>query len=253
MSSSPHRTAVCPGGFQPFESSCYRLVSDSTANGYAARTECQQLANDSHLAFIKSKSEMNFLLDLAKGRGVDQDYWFGLTHTNDEDHPHWLDGSPLGNFTAWDYFGVFDEHSPCVRLRRRSEYLWNDRRCDLMFGYICEVERSTDDVIPLTTPSPKAAAPPTPTVKAVGFKSGPANMAAPVDNHLLRSVKTRSLIRCAQYCLEHNACAGFNYQLDQSQSQGAALGELLRFCELLARQFSDEELVERRGYKNYRV
>ncbi|XP_038073435.1 mucin-17-like [Patiria miniata] len=131
---------VCPGGFQSFESSCYRLVSDSPTDGYTARTECQQLASDSHLAFIQSQSEMTFLQGLAISQGVDEDYWFGLTYTNDTDHPHWLDGSLLGNFTAWDRYGAFNNARQCVRLRRDDNYLWNDRYCSTQFGYICEVE-----------------------------------------------------------------------------------------------------------------
>ena len=85
------------------------------------------------------------LQELAQERAVDDDYWFGLTHVDDVDNPQWLDGSPLGDFTAWDHFGPFDEAFPCVRLRRDSDYLWNDRDCDSKFGYICELESKSFD------------------------------------------------------------------------------------------------------------
>ncbi|XP_022111780.1 regenerating islet-derived protein 3-gamma-like isoform X2 [Acanthaster planci] len=239
---------VCPSGFTSFESSCYRLVSDSPTDGYTARNECQNLAPDSHLGYIQSQAEQTFLQEWAKEHGVRIDYWFGLTYTSDVDHPMWLDGSPIGNYTAWDRFGPLDEESPCVRLRRSSDYLWNDRNCDNRFGYICELERSDNDVVPLPTPTREPASP-TSYTNSGNFKAGSANMAAPTDNYLLRRLTVASLIRCSQYCLKYNACASFNYKLDQSQRD---FQELLHSCELLSKQFSDDTLIQNKGFKHYR-
>ncbi|XP_071791548.1 macrophage mannose receptor 1-like isoform X1 [Asterias amurensis] len=237
---------VCPDGFELFESSCYYLLSETLTDGYNSRNACAiNVHPGSHLAFIESRSIQTFLKSLIMSRESTVDFWFGLTYTSDEDHLEWLDGRPLGNFTSWDRFGVFDEKSPCVRLRRRSDYSWNDRPCTgHEFGSVCEIEKTQ-----AVTPTPSVTAPPAPSpqTKEAVFKASPSNMAAPTGSHHLQSMSALSLFRCATFCLRHNNCASFNYKSAEGRDK------LSSFCELYSMHFPDEELSVKPGYRYYRV
>ncbi|XP_071791546.1 uncharacterized protein [Asterias amurensis] len=136
---------VCPDGFQFFQTSCYRAFSEEPINGLDARAVCAQLSSDTHLVFIESQSEQTFLQEFVQALGVVMDFWIGLTITSDGDH-EWLDGAPLGSFSVWDSTGHQNMH-PCIRLRRVAEYTWNDRPCDVEYGYICEMEMTAQATI----------------------------------------------------------------------------------------------------------
>ncbi|XP_033629561.1 C-type lectin lectoxin-Phi1-like [Asterias rubens] len=245
-SAEVHPEVVCPDGFELFESSCYYLLSETLTDGNNSRNACAiNVHPGSHLAFIENRSVQTFLKSLIMSGESTVDFWFGLTYTSDEDHPEWLDGRPLGNFTAWDHFGVFDEKSPCVRLRRRSDYSWNDRPCTgHEFGSVCEIERTQ-----AVTPTPSVTAPPAPSpqTKEAVFKASPSNMAAPTGSHHLQSMSALSLFRCATFCLRHNNCASFNYKSAEGRDK------LSSFCELYSMHFPDEELTVKPGYRYYRV
>ncbi len=113
----------CPDGYVEFESSCYKVYTDSKY-AYAASDACAE--DGAHLAYITSQAEQDFVA----GQSV-ASTWIGLRKLVKEDAYSWPDGTPL-DFTMWqrgEPMGLDCINIMCVRLGRVSDYNWTDSWC----------------------------------------------------------------------------------------------------------------------------
>ena len=115
-----------------FESSCYEVFTDEI-KGTDAKTVCTA---NSHLVYIETEDEQDFLEERLKDKHPDTDFWIGLTEYVDEDLRlwEWLDGSALPYWRSVPS----DSDGPCFRMRRGSDYAWDDKNCNDDNGIICE-------------------------------------------------------------------------------------------------------------------
>ncbi|XP_066299250.1 C-type lectin domain family 19 member A-like [Branchiostoma lanceolatum] len=67
-------------------------------------------------------------------------FWIGLHDRREEGTFEWVDGAPLGNFSAWGG-GQPDDHESaedCVHYQLNVES-WNDAPCHHHMPFICQV------------------------------------------------------------------------------------------------------------------
>ena len=64
--------------------------------------------------------------------------WIGLTRIGDD--IAWWDGTRVA-YTNWGS-SPYNDLAPCIRMRRRRSYEWNDEDCFDDQGYICEFENA---------------------------------------------------------------------------------------------------------------
>jgi hypothetical protein len=102
----------------------------------AARAACQQRYAD--LLVLEQLDEHDLLLQQLDVPGGLR-WWIGLHDLDLEGAHTWVDGAPLAQSTAnWDV-GQPDNYNgneDCVELQVEGE--WNDLRCDIKRGFVCE-------------------------------------------------------------------------------------------------------------------
>ncbi|XP_038073436.1 snaclec 3-like [Patiria miniata] len=217
----------CPDGFTYFEYSCYKIHVSPELDWPGARDACAAGSNGSHLVYIHSEAEQSFLrglaLEASAGSGVH--LWIGVTAAVNGSL-EWLDGSRL-TYTAWDEDGPRANGRDCVRLRPDKDYLWNDRFCYIMYGYICEQASSSCHATSTDFTRPTSV-----------------GMAATSDEYLIRSTMTSSLSRCSHVCSKNEDCKSFNYDVASAPGK--------RTCELFSAVFEDSEMEARPGFAYYK-
>ena len=104
--------------------------------------QCQKLGGK--LVKIESEDENEFIRTeylSTSGR-----YWIGLSDHVNEGHWKWTDGTKLTGYENWGS-GQPNNHlynQDCVAIRKgilvgvNYEGEWNDEKCTLILGYICE-------------------------------------------------------------------------------------------------------------------
>ncbi|XP_048363882.1 collectin-12 [Sphaerodactylus townsendi] len=127
----------CPVNWKNFTGNCYYFSSERDIFE-GAKHSCEETS--SHLVFINSKDEQQWLKKQIAGKGS---FWIGLTDLEREDEWQWLDGTSP-EYTNWKA-GQPDNwnhgHGPgedCAGLIHAG--LWNDFHCQDVNSFICEKE-----------------------------------------------------------------------------------------------------------------
>ena len=112
--------------------SCYD-VNINAITGNDAKTACQ---GKSHLVYIESRGEQEYLESILAENYERMDFWIGLTRYSDYDIGlwEWLNGVALPFWTQ----DPFNDNEPCFRMARVASYKWSDWSCEVPFGFICE-------------------------------------------------------------------------------------------------------------------
>ncbi|KAJ8041520.1 Macrophage mannose receptor 1 [Holothuria leucospilota] len=127
--------ADCPSGYiKKLKDSCYKITNSSQrATPYGARSDCN--ADSSHLVFIETKEENDFLVREA---GSNSEYWIGI---HERPNLFWDNGNQVTFANIYpDDWRTFDEDTGCYRMSDNSARYWFDTDCSVQYGYICECE-----------------------------------------------------------------------------------------------------------------
>ncbi|KAJ8041528.1 Macrophage mannose receptor 1 [Holothuria leucospilota] len=126
-----------PGYNYSFNGSSYKFVNSSqmAATRLDARTDCER--DSSHLVFIESKDENDFLAEKTRGSVP---YWIGLF--SPKRHIFWDNNVSEMTFANLDLGrrGTFNDHSGCFQMSASGERHWLDKPCEKKDGFICEYE-----------------------------------------------------------------------------------------------------------------
>ncbi|XP_035669067.1 uncharacterized protein LOC118411132 [Branchiostoma floridae] len=142
----------CPlADYVSFNGVCYKDFAVYT-NFYTARQTC---ATDGGLLAMPKDSAINtFIHELA---GVNERRWIGLTDEDTEGEWVFEDGTTLASarYSNWqpsqpdNHNGIED----CVEVLGGAEHYWSDRACNVRLpGFICQLDRETTTIAPVTTP-----------------------------------------------------------------------------------------------------
>ncbi|XP_064018396.1 macrophage mannose receptor 1 isoform X1 [Pogoniulus pusillus] len=114
---------------------------------------CRAIGGD--LASITSKEDQYVIWRSIASNGLyRQHFWMGLYYLNPDDGFVWSDGSPV-RYENWG-FGEPNNYQGielCAELSGDSSMLWNDRHCDYLYGWICQIRKGAS-VKPEPTESP---------------------------------------------------------------------------------------------------
>ncbi|KAI8509703.1 hypothetical protein Bbelb_121310 [Branchiostoma belcheri] len=132
--------AFCPKCYHEWRGACYGVFSSHKNFSEAAAT-CRR--DGGTLAMPRDAETDNFLFELVKSIDAHSTFWIGLTDLYKEGTFEWVDGTPLGNFSAWgveqpdNYMGKED----CVHFRNKpsGNHDWNDLECSLYINFMCQV------------------------------------------------------------------------------------------------------------------
>ncbi|XP_060602258.1 perlucin-like protein [Ruditapes philippinarum] len=141
----------CPNGFVRHDDSCY-IASHDLANWPDALVYCE--AYGSHLTFIETEREQNFLTNYIKlfnGSSTDHDYyyWIGGTDAVSETEWIWAKAVTPVKYTHWrpgepdNNPGHASKHQDCMAIYG-STGLWDDGWCETEHNFICEIELDVD-------------------------------------------------------------------------------------------------------------
>ena len=99
-------------------------------NHASAVSACSQ--HGSHLVFIESKEEQDFIAGSAKA-----DVWIGLANSS-FDEARWLDGTiaTYNNLKP----SSFNDNGICFQILLEYASSWSDKECSRQFRYVCEKE-----------------------------------------------------------------------------------------------------------------
>uniref|UniRef100_A0A8B9SG96 C-type lectin domain-containing protein n=1 Tax=Anas platyrhynchos TaxID=8839 RepID=A0A8B9SG96_ANAPL len=114
---------------------------------------CRSIGGD--LASINGKEEQYVIWrSIANNGYYHQHFWMGLYYLNPDDGFVWSDGSPV-RYENWG-FGEPNNYQGielCAEISGDSSMLWNDRHCDYLYGWICQIRKGAS-VKPEPTESP---------------------------------------------------------------------------------------------------
>ncbi|CAM4522259.1 unnamed protein product [Caretta caretta] len=117
---------------------------------------CRAVGGD--LATINGKEEQYVIWrSVVKNGYYHQKFWIGLYYLNPDDGFAWSDGSPM-IYTNWAYGepNNYQGMELCAELSGDSSMLWNDRHCDYVYDWICEIKKGAKvKPEPTEPPSPK--------------------------------------------------------------------------------------------------
>uniref|UniRef100_K7FQV1 C-type mannose receptor 2 n=1 Tax=Pelodiscus sinensis TaxID=13735 RepID=K7FQV1_PELSI len=126
----------CEPSWQPFQSSCYRLVGEKKSWQDAKKT-CLRGGGD--LVSIHTLSELEFVTKHIKGFEDVEELWIGLNDLKLQMNFEWSDGTPV-RFTYWHPFepnNFRDSMEDCVTIWG-PEGRWNDSPCNQTLPSICK-------------------------------------------------------------------------------------------------------------------
>ena len=118
-----------------YNGSCY-IFNSMELNYDDATIFCE--SKYSHLVYIGTENEQEFIENTIKSIKQNLDYWIGLTVIGNTSVPIWLDNSSL-SYNKLHEQHAFDEMSKCFRIKHGS-YKWHDNDCNEEHGSICERE-----------------------------------------------------------------------------------------------------------------
>ncbi|EMP36986.1 Macrophage mannose receptor 1, partial [Chelonia mydas] len=126
----------CQRGWKRHGFHCY-MIASTFASFYEANQTCGR--NQAYLATVENR----------KNGYYHQKFWIGLYYLNPDDGFAWSDGSPM-IYTNWAYGepNNYQGMELCGELSGDSSMLWNDRHCDYVYDWICEIKKEykvTDD------------------------------------------------------------------------------------------------------------
>ncbi|CAC5395519.1 unnamed protein product [Mytilus coruscus] len=126
---------ACSNGWMSFSNHCYLFVYGKFT-WENAKIECQN--KDAHLVKIDNSDEHSWITSV-----LTDEVWIGLTDIQSEGHLIWdFDMSSL-TFNQWpdgQPGGGFRENCChyCKQRCGKSSFVWNDTKCSLANGYVCE-------------------------------------------------------------------------------------------------------------------
>ncbi|XP_072026508.1 uncharacterized protein [Amphiura filiformis] len=138
----------CPSGWTYFNEHCY-LESTETVDFEDASHACMMLK--SNVVIINDQDENDALSPLILSDPALTSYWIGLTDITTEDTFVWLDGTIARengvdylytNFQPGEPNNAGNEDCMVITAATRPGYFlggWNDVRCTVVRGYICEM------------------------------------------------------------------------------------------------------------------
>ncbi|XP_023930930.1 macrophage mannose receptor 1-like [Lingula anatina] len=155
----------CPPGYHGIGNKCYILYGDATDNTQLlnwteALDTCASL--NSTIASITNPLEQALITTLLKGKSVD--FWIGfhkrfITGQNVQ-KIEWVDNSKV-DFDYWSRgepnggtYGVAMEDCVNVISRGFSAGRWQDRRCDIKMGFVCQTWKDARYPTPPPSQSP---------------------------------------------------------------------------------------------------
>ncbi|GAB0184743.1 macrophage mannose receptor 1 [Grus japonensis] len=117
---------------------------------------CRAVGGD--LASINGKEEQYVIWrSIANNGYYHQHFWMGLYYLNPDDGFVWSDGSPV-RYENWG-FGEPNNYQGielCAEISGDSSMLWNDRHCDYLYGWICQIRKGASvKPEPTESPAPK--------------------------------------------------------------------------------------------------
>ncbi|XP_014457049.1 macrophage mannose receptor 1 isoform X1 [Alligator mississippiensis] len=150
---------TCPGGWDSNNriSFCFKPYSrEQKKTWFESRDFCRAIGGD--LATVNGKEEQYAIWRSIANSGLyHQNFWIGLFYLNPDDGFSWSDGFPV-RYENWafgepnNYQGV----ELCVELTGDSSMLWNDRHCDYLHAWICQIKKgATVKPEPTESPAPK--------------------------------------------------------------------------------------------------
>uniref|UniRef100_H3APD1 Macrophage mannose receptor 1 n=1 Tax=Latimeria chalumnae TaxID=7897 RepID=H3APD1_LATCH len=136
----------CPDGWEssPIVNSCFKeYIKDASERKtwFEARDYCRAIGGD--LASIQSRDEEHVIWRMITRRGFyGLVYWMGLNLLNPDDGYAWSDGSPMV-YEKWGY-GEPNNHMSlelCGEVKGDSSMAWNDRHCEYLNDWLCEIRK----------------------------------------------------------------------------------------------------------------
>uniref|UniRef100_A0A670J2B1 C-type mannose receptor 2 n=1 Tax=Podarcis muralis TaxID=64176 RepID=A0A670J2B1_PODMU len=124
----------CDPSWQPFQTNCYRLISEKKSWPDAKKT-C--LRSEGDLVSIHTLNELEFVTKQIK-QDVEE-LWIGLNDLKRQMSFEWSDGTPV-QFTFWHPFepnNFRDSLEDCVTIWG-PEGRWNDSPCNLTLPSVCK-------------------------------------------------------------------------------------------------------------------
>ncbi|XP_054245985.1 macrophage mannose receptor 1-like [Indicator indicator] len=156
---APTTTPVprCPAGWDSSRrfSFCFKPFSgvEHKKTWLESQEFCRAIGGD--LASITSKEDQYVIWSsITKNGLLHQHFWMGLYYLNPEDGFVWSDGSPV-RYENWG-FGEPNNYQGielCAEVSGDFPMRWNDRHCDYLYGWICQIRKGAS-VKPEPTESP---------------------------------------------------------------------------------------------------
>ncbi|XP_078600556.1 alpha-N-acetylgalactosamine-specific lectin-like [Branchiostoma floridae x Branchiostoma japonicum] len=117
---------------------CYKAF-DTRKSFFHATAACGE--DGGTLAMPRDAETNAFLISLYKSvSDKKSNFLFGLHDQRKEGSFEWVDGSALGTYSSWSRRQP-DNHGgdeDCVYYRQSCGDKWNDDKCDLQSGFICQ-------------------------------------------------------------------------------------------------------------------
>uniref|UniRef100_A0A8C8RHJ4 Macrophage mannose receptor 1 n=1 Tax=Pelusios castaneus TaxID=367368 RepID=A0A8C8RHJ4_9SAUR len=136
---------TCPEGWDSSNgiSFCFKPFSsaEQKKTWLESQNFCRAIGGD--LVTINGKEEQYILWRSIANYGYySQKFWIGLYYLNPDDGFTWSDGAPV-MYTNWGYGepNNYQGVELCTELNADSSMLWNDRHCDYLYGWICEIKK----------------------------------------------------------------------------------------------------------------
>ncbi|NXS54327.1 MRC1 protein, partial [Brachypteracias leptosomus] len=147
----------CPEGWDSNSriNFCFKPFSrgEQKKTWFESQEFCRAIGGD--LASINGKEEQYVIWrSIANNGYYHQHFWMGLYYLNPDDGFVWSDGSPV-RYENWG-FGEPNNYQGvelCAEINGDSSMLWNDRHCDYLYGWICQIRKGAS-VNPEPTESP---------------------------------------------------------------------------------------------------
>ncbi|KAM9024791.1 macrophage mannose receptor 1-like isoform 1-T1 [Ara ararauna] len=150
----------CPEGWDSNNriSFCFKSFSrpEQKKTWLESQEFCRAVGGD--LASINGKEEQYVIWrSIANSGYYHQRFWMGLHYLNPDDGFVWSDGSPV-KYENWG-FGEPNNYQGielCAEISGDSSMLWNDRHCDYLYGWICQIRKGASvKPEPTESPAPK--------------------------------------------------------------------------------------------------
>ncbi|KAM9172495.1 C-type lectin domain family 6 member A-like isoform 2-T2 [Pangshura tecta] len=138
----------CPGGWEPFQASCYYFSKDFMTWDDSERN-CTRMG--SHLVVINTGAEQDFIFTRVNGTvtgSEEMNYCIGLTDKEKTGQWQWVDETPYNKTAAFwrpgepnnepsEYCAVMHVAEKQTKHGNRN---WNDVACFKLYNRICETE-----------------------------------------------------------------------------------------------------------------